>query len=164
MEDIKKALENNSLLMVKKCINSGIDINQIVENDENENDEFLIYYALHKKCSFDILKYMIESGVDISYVDNEGVGLLDEAIVNGNIEFIKYLLIEKNMDVNSTKRKSGMTPLIQAACYGNIELVKLLLSHGADLNVKDKMNLSAIDYARKLQQKKMQNFLEKELS
>jgi ankyrin repeat protein len=103
---------------------------------------------------------MVESGVDINYTDREGVGLLDEAIINGNIEFIEYLLDYKDIDPNITKRKSGMTPLIQAACYGNIELVKILISHGADLNIKDKMNLSAIDYARKLQQKKMQQFLE----
>ena len=67
------------------------------------------------------------------------------------------------MDANQTKRKSGLTPVIQAACYGNIDLIKLLVSHGADVNIKDAFNLSAADYARKLQRKKMQKFLEEEL-
>ncbi len=159
MSNIQKIICDDNYLQLKKEISNGIDINQIVENEDNENEEFLIFYALHKKCSFETLKLMVENGVDLEYTDKEGVGILDEAIVFGDIEFIKYLLIEKKMDVNKTKRKSGLTPIIQAVCYGNIELVKLLISYGADIDTKDNLNLSALDYARKLQQKKMFQFL-----
>ena len=160
MSDIMQAICEDNYLQIKKLIKDGVDINEIIENEDNENDECLMFYALHKKCSFETLKFMVENGVDIEFADPHGVGLLDEAIVLGNIEFITYLLDEKNMDANKTKRKSGLTPLIQASCYGNIDLVKLLISHGADVNVKDGLNLSASDYARKLQRKKMQQFLE----
>jgi ankyrin repeat protein len=160
MSDIMQAISEDNYLQIKKLIHDGIDINEIIENEENENDECLIFYALHKKCSYETLIYMVENGVDLEFSDSQGVGLLDEAIVSGNMEFIKYLIEEKNMDVNETKRKSGLTPVIQATCYGNIDLVKLLISHGADLTIKDKFNLNAVDYARKLQRKKMQEFLE----
>lgn len=160
MSEIMQAICEDNYLKVKKLIKNGIDLNQIIENEENENDECLIFYALHKKCSPDLLKLMVDNGVDLEYTNQEGVSLLDEAIVYGNIEFITYLLEEKKLDVNKTKRKSGFTPLIQAACYGNIDLVKLLISYGADVDAKDKMELNSIDYARKLGQKKMQEFLE----
>ncbi len=160
MSDIMQAICEDNYLQIKKLIKDGVDINEIIENEDNENDECLVFYALHKKCSFDTLKLMVENGVDIEFTDPHGVGLLDEAIVSGNMEFITFLLVEKSMDPNQTKRKSGLTPLIQASCYGNIDLVKLLISHGADANVKDGLNLSASDYARKLQRKKMQEFLE----
>jgi ankyrin repeat protein len=160
MSDIMQAICEDNYLQVKKLIKNGIDINEIIENEDNENDECLMFYAIHKKCSFETLKLMIENGVDIEFTDSHGVGLLDEAIVSGNMEFITYLLDEQNLNPNQTKRKSGLTPLIQASCYGNIDLVKLLISHGADVNIKDKLNLSATDYARKLQRKKMQQFLE----
>ncbi len=160
MSDIMQAISEDNYLQIKKLIHDGIDINKIIENEENENDECLIFYALHKKCSSETLIYMVENGVDLEFSDSQGVSLLDEAIVSGNMEFIKYLIEEKNMDVNETKRKSGLTPVIQATCYGNIDLVKLLISHGADLTIKDKFNLNAVDYARKLQRKKMQEFLE----
>ncbi len=159
MLNIQKIICDDDYLQLKKEIKNGIDINQIVENEDNENEECLIFYALHKKCSFETLKLMVENGVDLEYIDKEGVGILDEAIAFGDIEFIKYLLIEKKIDPNQTKRKSGLTPIIQAACYGNINLVKLLMSYGADITTKDGMNLSALDYARKLQQKKMFQFL-----
>ncbi len=163
MSDIQKAISLDSYVQIKKYIKNGGDLNQIIENEDNENDECLMFYAIHKKCSFDTLKFMIENGFDIDYTDNEGVGIFDEAIVLGDMEFIEYLLVEKNIDANQTKRKSGLTPIIQAACYGNIELIKLLISHGADVNIKDSFNLSAADYARKLQRKKMQKFLEEEV-
>lgn len=162
MSDILEAIREDNYLQIKKEIEKGIDLNQIIENEDNENEECLLFYALHKKCSFETLKLMIENGIDLDYSDNEGVSLLDEAIVSGNMDLITYLLDEKKMDANVTKRKSGLTPLIQAACYGNIELVKVLIAHGADVNVKDSSNLSAADYARKLQRKKMQQFLEEE--
>jgi len=160
MSNIKEIISNNNYLQLKKEIDNGVNLNQIIENEDNENDECLMFYAIHKKCSFETLKLMVEGGVDIQYTDRQGVGLLDEAIVSGNMEFIKYLLIDKKLDANQTKRKSGLTPIIQATCYGNIELVKLLIEHGGDLSSKDKMNLTAADYARKLQRKKMLQFID----
>ncbi len=160
MTKIQEIISNDSYIQLKQEIKKGLDLNQIVENETNENEEPLIFYALHKKCSFETLKLMVEEGVDIDYVDREGVGLLDEAIVSGNMEFIEYLLVEKKMDVNKTTRRSGLTPIIQASCYGNIDLVRLLLHHGGDIDATDSMNLSAMDYARKLQRKKMLQFLE----
>ena len=160
MSDIMQAICEDNYLQVKKLIKDGIDINEIIENEDNENDECLMFYAIHKKCSLETLKLMVENGFDIEFTDEHGVSLLDEAIVLGNVEFITYLLDEKNINPNQTKRKSGLTPLIQASCYGKIDLVKLLISRGGDINVKDNLNLTAVDYARKLQRKKMQEFLE----
>lgn len=164
MSDILDAIRQDNFLEIKNQINTGLDVNQIIENEDNENDECLVFYAIHKKCSFETVKLFIDNGVDLEFTDAEGVGLLDEAIVSGNMELIQYLIDEKKMDVNVTKRKSGLTPLIQAACYGNIELVKFLIDKGADVQARDKMNLSALDYARKMQRKKMFEFLENQAS
>jgi len=160
MSDIMQAISEDNYLQIKKLIKDGTNVNEIIENEDNENDECLMYYALHKKCSFETLKYMVENGYDLKFVDSQGVSILDEAIVLGNVEFIEYLICEQKIDVNKTERKSGLTPVIQATCYGKIDLVKLLISHGADLSIKDKFSLSAVDYARKLQRKQMQEFLE----
>ena len=160
MSDIMQAICEDNYLQIKKLIKDGIDINDIIENEDNENDECLMFYAIHKKCSLETLKLMVENGFDIEFTDEHGVSLLDEAIVLGNVEFVTYLLDEKNINPNQTKRKSGLTPLMQASCYGKVDLVKLLIARGGDINVKDNLNLTAVDYARKLQRKKMQEFLE----
>jgi ankyrin repeat protein len=161
--DITEALRNDDYLRIKQAIKNGVDLEQIVENERNENEESLIFYALHHRCSFDTVKLLIESGVDIFKCDEQGVSLLDEAIVTGDLELVRYLVDEKGMDVNKTQRKSGFTPLMQAASYGYTDIVRYLLEKGADIDARDSSNLNVIDYTKKLQRKNMQKFLEEYL-
>ncbi len=158
--DIVKAIENDDYLGVKQAIKKGADLEQIVENELNENEESLLFYALHRKCSLDTIKLLMESGIDIYKCDAEGVSFLDEAIVTGNLELVRILVEEKGMDVNKTARKSGFTPLMQAACYNYTEIVQFLLDKGADIEARDNADLDVIAYTKKLQRKKMQKFLE----
>ena len=44
---------------------------------------------------------------------------------------------------------NGITPLMDAASGGSLELVKLLLEHGADPSLRDNFGDSAEVYARK---------------
>ncbi len=158
--DIIQAIINDDYLAIKKAIKQGVDLNQIVENELNENEESLLYFALHHKCSFETIKLMIENGADIAQVDAQGVSLLDEAIVSGSLELVRYLVEEKGMDVNRTERKSGFTPLMQAAAYGYTDIVDFLLEKGADIHARDSSNLNVIEYTKKLQRKNMQKHLE----
>ncbi|MEO1181334.1 MAG: ankyrin repeat domain-containing protein, partial [Cyanobacteria bacterium J06636_28] len=41
----------------------------------------------------------------------------------------------------------GVTPLILASFKDHIELVQLLLEHGADVTVRDQWHRTALDYA-----------------
>jgi len=158
--DIVEAIINDDYLKIKQAIKKGVDLEQIVENELNENEEFLLFFALHHKCSFDTIKLLIDSGIDIERVDDEGVSLLDEAIVSGSLELVRFLVEEKGMDVNSTKRKSGFTPLMQAASYGYTDIVDFLLEKGADIHARDNNNLNVLEYTKKLQRKNMQKHLE----
>ncbi len=158
--DIVEAIINDDYLKIKQAIKKGVDLEQIVENELNENEESLLFFALHHKCSFDTIKLLIDSGIDIERVDDEGVSLLDEAIVSGSLELVRFLVEEKGMDVNSTKRKSGFTPLMQAASYGYTDIVDFLLEKGADIHARDNNNLNVLEYTKKLQRKNMQKHLE----
>jgi len=42
----------------------------------------------------------------------------------------------------------GLTPLHQAVRYGNDEIAKILLEHGASLDLKDKEGKSPFDMAK----------------
>ncbi len=157
MNLLQQAIDENNPLKVKQALKSE-DPNDPIDECENA-----LFYACLQKASFGVIKLLIESGVDIKKTTKEGVGVLDEAIILGDLEFVEYLLKEKKIDPNQTSRKSNFTPLLQAASYGLIDIVKLLLKYGADIEHKDNLQLSAIDYAKKLQQKKMQTFLEEVL-
>ncbi len=158
--DITEAIIHDDYLAIKQAIKKGLDLEQMIENELNENEESLLFFALHHKCSFDTIKLLVESGIDIEKTDAQGVSFLDEAIVTGSLELVRYLVDEKGMDVNRTQRKSGFTPLMQAACYGYTQIVDFLLERGADIDARDSSGLNVVEYTKKLQRKKMQKHLE----
>jgi uncharacterized protein len=56
-------------------------------------------------------------------------------------------------------RKGGATPLHIAAQKNNLELVKLLLAHGADINAVDSEHRTPTDRALKWHHPEMAEFL-----
>ena len=65
-------------------------------------------------------------------------------IVNQRLDDVK-ILIDQVVDIDALY--DGVTPLMEAAHYGNFEAVKLLLEHGADPAVMDDNCRIALDYA-----------------
>jgi ankyrin repeat protein len=147
-------LENDDYLGVKKLIKEGGDVNA-----HNEHDESVLAYAIKCRCDNELLDLIIESGADIFDFDEEGVSIFDYAITYNYIPLVERL-IKAGVDVNSTKRRSGFTPLMGAVCYGRKEIVKLLLEHGANVDVVDSKGFTAADFARKMHKKSMLPLLE----
>ena len=50
-------------------------------------------------------------------------------------------------EVNAPERRSGATPLMQAAAFGSIEAMRLLLDKGADVNAKSSAGATALMWA-----------------
>jgi ankyrin repeat protein len=159
MSDIIEAIKEDNLLKVKQAIKEGANLNQMVE--VGEDDEYvLLFFALRERVSCDIFKLLIESGANLDYLTDDGVSVLDEAVVFGDLDILAYLIDEKGCDVKKTERKSGMTPFMQSCCYGKVEVAKFLVSRGADIEIRDKMGMSALDYTKRLRQGKMQSYIE----
>ena len=71
---------------------------------------------------------------------------LHEAARQGDVKTCKYLL-ENGTDTNE-KDNRGRTPLIYASNHGFLEIVQMLLVHGADINDKESQNgQTALMYA-----------------
>jgi ankyrin repeat protein len=60
---------------------------------------------------------------------------------------VEWFLNECNADTNLTSIERGYTPLMIAANAGNAIAAHMLLSHGADVNIRDNTGLTALDYA-----------------
>jgi ankyrin repeat protein len=69
---------------------------------------------------------------------------LGVAISKGDIEAAKKF-IEYGAGIN--EKSNGMTPLMIAARYNNVEIIKLLLEKGADWKAKDEKGFNAVKYA-----------------
>jgi ankyrin repeat protein len=70
---------------------------------------------------------------------------LCNAIFKGDIATVKKF-IEYGADVNETF--NGMTPLMIAARYNKVEILKLLIEKGANTQAKDNRGFTALQYAQ----------------
>ncbi len=147
-------LKSDDYLGIKKYIKSGADL-----LETNEGGESVLACALRAGCEMETLMLLIESGADIFDFDDEGVSIFDMAITYDNFSMVSYI-IDQGLDVNKTTRKSGFTALMAAACYGRVEIAKVLLEKGADQHVQDSKGFSAIDFARKMNKKSVLELLD----
>lgn len=68
------------------------------------------------------------------------------AVISSRVEMVK-LLLERGVNPNLPSTAAGYTPLMQAASSANLELVRLLIDAGADLNAEDEHGRTALDDA-----------------
>lgn len=71
---------------------------------------------------------------------------LVEAIRVGNVGVVRDLIGVKGVSTEVTT-KVGSTPLLAAAAYGQTEVVKYLLSRGANINARDRNGTTALMWA-----------------
>ncbi|MGQ7944108.1 ankyrin repeat domain-containing protein [Flavobacterium sp. WC2509] len=75
---------------------------------------------------------------------HENVSPLSIAIYKGDLNIVKKF-VEYGADVN--EQSNGLSPLMVAARYNKVEIIKYLLSKGAKLDVKDEYGFTALKYA-----------------
>lgn len=103
-----------------------------------------------KKKHIDWIEFLLENEAEVDQANFAQTTPLIEASANSDLEFAfkaAKLLMQYDAKVNSANSK-GFTALMLAADNKNIELVKELLDHGADGEVRSKDKKSAQDYAK----------------
>jgi ankyrin repeat protein len=77
----------------------------------------------------ELVKRLIENGVNINKTAADGYAPLDAAILNGNTAMVQ-LLVDSGADVTSPRR--GCAPLNLAARQKRVDIIRLLVNAGAD--------------------------------
>lgn len=90
------------------------------------------------------VRSQLQQGTDPNLVYNTNTALTYAA--RDGFTKIALVLIDHGADVNWIDGE-GVTPLILASFKDHLDLVQLLLAHGADTTIKDQWNRTALDYA-----------------
>ena len=151
------AVKNDGVNRARTLLEAGGDANAT-----DEEGRPLLLLVVKAGASREMAELLLEYGADLFWTTEEGVGLLDEAVERNRLDLAE-LFIDRGTDPAETRRKSGMTALMLAACFEHLEMMELLYERGADLYAVDQMGFSAADFARKLRKLRSQKWIEKKM-
>lgn len=126
-----------------KAAEALIDWPKTKPETRNAEDESPLMMAALKGHT-QLARKLVAKGAD---VNKTGWTPLHYAATSGHLEIIS-LLLENHAYVDA-ESPNGTTPLMMAAFYGTPAAVKLLLASGADARLKNKLGLTAIDFANR---------------
>lgn len=89
----------------------------------------------------------LESGGSANTTDTSDCPALIRA-ANANNEKILQILLDKGADINKRNPSNGHTALFYVVVKGNTNAVRLLVNHGADVNIKSHSGDTVFDFVR----------------
>ncbi|TPH17316.1 DUF4259 domain-containing protein [Litorilituus lipolyticus] len=102
----------------------------------------LITVAESKNGSVEIVKLLVEYGADIYEKELNGYTLAHLCAKSGNVELLKWLV---SHDVNIDERSTFFKETALFSGLGNSEIVEVLLTAGANPNIPDRYESTALD-------------------
>ncbi|KAF3859318.1 hypothetical protein F7725_021717 [Dissostichus mawsoni] len=149
------------------CIDDNVDmVTFLVENgaaiNQPDNEGWIPLHAAASCGYLDIAEYLIAQGASVGVVNSEGETPLDIAEEEAMEELLKNEINKQGVDIEAARKeeerimlrdarqwlnsgqiqdsrhtKSGGTALHVAAAKGYVEVLKLLIQTGYDVNIKD---------------------------
>ena len=152
LKELYSSIANSNLKRVKKIIDKNPEILHV----ETPNGSWL--HVASSRNNIEIVEYLVNSGIDI----NKKGGVSNEMPINlaaseGNIELVKYY-IKKGAIFDESESYSN--PLFSAIHNGHLEIVKLLIENGINVNIKYR-DLTAISFGERLERKEIVDYLKK---
>lgn len=129
-------------------------------NVVNKNGASLLMEAIAYGKN-DIADFLINSGIDINIQDKAGFSALHYAVWWKNLPIIKTL-INNGANVNQVDKKGNSPLWYSLTLYRQIcdlEIVKMLLFHGATPSLKNIYGRSPLDFAKELDVKEISEAL-----
>jgi len=131
----KDASNENKIIIEDKMIHHpGIDFLKIlIKNNHkftNKYDDQTMISISFQSRNMDIIKYMIGDGEKIETI-NQKIDLIKPLIEFNEIELLNYL-IEHHLNINSMD-DHRYTPFLYAIKCNNLDMMKFLISNGADI-------------------------------
>ncbi|EFS0689022.1 hypothetical protein H2P29_000498 [Campylobacter jejuni] len=135
-----ESYENTNFL-----IQNGANVNQA-----NAFGKTPLFYAIEFN-RLDIIKLLLDNGANVNqkYINNNEKLALSANIGSNTPYFITFCALEH----------TSKNVLMHAAAYGNVEILKLLISKGANFNAVDDLGFNALDFALSAGKKENADYL-----
>jgi ankyrin repeat protein len=146
--------------IIKLLLNKGANVNaereyEIEEEGYEINGTTPLMLALesNKELKYNdndlmkIVKLLLDNGANVNYIDYDDHTPLVYAIEYAPIEVIKIILDKTNDELVNLEEELdlGRTPLMHALFYErSIEIIKLLLNKGANINYENKLGITPL--------------------
>ncbi|CAG7918347.1 unnamed protein product [Penicillium olsonii] len=122
-------------------------LRKMVELSAQLPDLPIIAYTTSARCRSDwAMEVLLRNDIDIDMVDSEKNSALIHCIAIGDLESVRMML-KYGANVNGDDKILGHKPLTTAIELGHIEIMELLLYHGATPDIPGKHRLPAIWWA-----------------
>jgi ankyrin repeat protein len=137
-EKLCSAARDDNAKLVELLITYGADTNSKCRHDSTP-----LLSAILGGKNWDIVAILLDHGTDPNISDDSGtLPLLLAAGLEGSADAVAQLL--SHGAIPNASDKDGDTALIEAAKYGRIDIVKLLLEHGANVAAKGDRRITAL--------------------
>lgn len=107
----------------------------------------------------EIVEFLHSKGADIDAKDSGGMTPLMFAVKGKHADIVAFML-DNDADPNARSIKIGLTPLTIGAAVGSVEVVRLLLEHGADQAIPERSGDTPLDRARQYEHPEVAALLE----
>lgn len=126
-------------------IQNGANVNQA-----NAFGKTPLFYAIEFN-RLDIIKLLLDNGANVNqkYINNNEKLALSANIGSNTPYFITFCAL----------KHTSKNVLMHAAAYGNVEILKLLISKGANFNAVDDLGFNALDFALSAGKKENADYL-----
>lgn len=126
-------------------IQNGANVNQA-----NAFGKTPLFYAIEFN-RLDIIKLLLDNGANVNqkYINNNEKLALSANIGSNTPYFITFCALEH----------TSKNVLMHAAAYGNVEILKFLISKGANFNAVDDLGFNALDFALSAGKKENADYL-----
>jgi len=133
------SLEGN-IQVVQDALDNGFDPNTV---DENKRTALILAaYNGHTE----IVQLLIDQGADVNFTDEIQRTALMYASSGPFVDTVLALL-QAGAKPNLTEKEQNWTAVMMAAAEGQLEVLKTLVEHGADLKMVDVDGESSLDFA-----------------
>ena len=152
-----KAMQLDSWRVAQALLQApGIDVNAA-----NAGGETPLMYACIKG-QVDWVRQLLRMGAKVNHPGWTPLHYAASADTPHSVE-IAALLLEHHAYIDAQSPNQS-TPLMLAAQYGSEAMVNLLLSAGADVQLRNQLGLTAVDFARRSEREFMVLMLDKALN